>query len=113
MPPRAPDPVQSTQSRPTVLRPDRARSQATVFSSGDPHLLLHLLQGDSLGFGISEQHHEELQHHHAAKNANGAAPDLAASEGNVPDIAAAITQCVKLPRLCPLARTRLGNTSLR
>src|ERR1700729_3181533 len=49
----------------------------------------------------------------AEKNMNGMDLDHAASVGNANEIAAFISQCDKLPRLCPLARTRLGNTSLR
>ena len=48
-----------------------------------------------------------------AKKANGIGFDQAASAGKVPEIRAFITQCVKLPKLCPFARTRLGKTSLR
>src|ERR1700674_3736140 len=48
----------------------------------------------------------------AEKNMNGMDLDHAASVGNANEIAAFISQCDKLPRLCPLARTRLGNTSL-
>src|ERR1700733_542312 len=48
----------------------------------------------------------------AEKNMNGMDLDHAASVGNANEIAAFISQCDRLPRLCPLARTRLGNTSL-
>src|SRR5271163_759217 len=46
------------------------------------------------------------------KNTNGYPPDFAASNGNVNEITAFMIQCEKLPRLCPLSRTRFGNTSL-
>ena len=49
----------------------------------------------------------------SAKKTNGAPPERAASMGKIHEMSAAITQCVKLPRLCPLARTRFGKTSLR
>src|SRR5579872_4103728 len=49
----------------------------------------------------------------AAKNTNGAGLEYSATIGNPHEISAAITQCVELPRLCPLARTDVGNTSLR
>src|SRR5882724_3303924 len=48
----------------------------------------------------------------AAKNTKGMGFDFAASTGKIPEINAFMIQCVELPRLCPLARTRLGNTSL-
>src|SRR3989442_7598543 len=48
-----------------------------------------------------------------AKTTNGAAPDLAAIVENTPEIKAFMNQCVKLPRLCPFARTRFGKTSLK
>ena len=48
-----------------------------------------------------------------AKNANGAAPEDAATTGNMPEIIAFMIQWVKLPRLWPCARTRFGKTSLR
>ena len=38
---------------------------------------------------------------------------VAARTGKVPETIAFIIQWVKLPRLCPLARTRVGKTSLR
>src|SRR5579862_1449422 len=47
----------------------------------------------------------------AEKNTNGYPPDFAATAGNPREIIPAISQCEKLPRLCPAARTRFGNTS--
>ena len=32
--------------------------------------------------------------------------------GNIPEMSAFMNQCAKLPKLCPLALTRLGKTSL-
>src|SRR5438309_9570651 len=47
-----------------------------------------------------------------AKNTNGNGLDHLATAGKPSEISAAQIQWVKLPKLCPLARTRLGNTSL-
>src|SRR2546426_2342990 len=48
-----------------------------------------------------------------AKNTKGYPPEEAANKGKIPEMSAFINQCEKLPRLCPLARTRFGKTSLR
>src|ERR1017187_3282111 len=48
-----------------------------------------------------------------AKRTNGAGRDRWATSGKVKAMMAFMIQWVKLPRLWPLARTRLGNTSLR
>src|ERR1700678_1714122 len=47
----------------------------------------------------------------AAKNANGRPPEYFASTGNSSEMIAFIIQCEDEPRLWPLERTRLGNTS--
>src|SRR5258708_17490286 len=46
------------------------------------------------------------------KKTNGYPPEEAARSGKIPEISAFINQCEKLPKLWPLALTRLGNTSL-
>jgi hypothetical protein len=48
----------------------------------------------------------------AAKKAKGTQMNDAVNWGNTTDRAALITQCVELPRLCPLERTEFGKTSL-
>src|SRR5580704_12714363 len=48
----------------------------------------------------------------AEKKTNGAAFEDAATIGNPHEISAFMIQCVELPRLCPLARTAVGKTSL-
>src|ERR1700722_2438615 len=47
----------------------------------------------------------------AAKNAKGSPPEYFASTGKSSEMMAFIIQCADDPRLCPLERTRLGNTS--
>ena len=81
--------------------------------SFDPQLFLDLLQGDALGFGHDEQHPDQLPDHASGVEGEGPRRRTARrSWGRSTRSAAAMTQCVKLPRAWPRARTRLGKISL-
>jgi hypothetical protein len=62
-----------------------------LHQSSDSQALLHFLPRDTFGFWVAED---------------------TARRGKIPGITAFIKQCKKLPKLRPLALTRLGNTSL-
>ena len=81
----------------------------------DSQLLLHVLQRDALGFrdrrSSTTKNCSTIM---AEKNTNGAAAGRCGDHRESSSaISAVMNQCVKLPRLWPLARTRLGKTSLR
>ena len=78
----------------------------------DPQFVLHLFQRVALGLRIDKEHDEELQNHHRREEDERVPAEYFASIGNVPEMMAFMIQCEELPRLWPLARTRVGKTSL-
>src|SRR5580700_9484996 len=86
-----------------------------IFSAGqslDTQAVLHFLKSVSLGFWIEEKDDEELQHHHGPEKHEGI------GAGRFRKLRKRISNdgvhdpVRRAPTLCPLARTRLGNTSL-
>jgi hypothetical protein len=72
-------------------------------------MMLKLFEGHVLGFRAQVRNYKKLQNHHRLKKTNGSAPEEVAIRGKVPKISAFIIQCAEFPKLCPFARTGLGN----
>ena len=79
----------------------------------DAQFALHLLQAEALGFWIDEEHDKELQHHHGGEEIKGNGGMVQRDHGKNAGEDGIDIQLAEVPRLCPLARTRVGKTSAR